>query len=81
MRQRLVEECELLFARIGLLEPAADLGADVFGRDHRAQLIQRQAEQVAEARQFGDTLDVRLGVDTMLAELALGRARSKPSSS
>ena len=60
MRQRLIEECELLLARVGLEEPSTYLGANVLGRDHRAQLVERQAEQVAQPCHLPQPLDIQL---------------------
>ena len=75
--QRALEDPPALGRGLGLLILAAKIGARALGLEQLRELLERQAEQVTEADDLPDPLDVGLGV---AAVLALACARAAPPS-
>src|SRR5581483_10132707 len=69
--QRLLERGAPLLGFGGRVEAAPRVRPHLFGHDHRPELVEREAEQVAQARDLAQALDVGLRVHAVLALLAL----------
>ena len=79
---RLVQDALALVGTVlALAERAAQAGARALGRDHRAQVVEREPEQLAQAHERVERLDVALVVRRCVPFAALSREGSSPTSS
>ena len=75
MALKFLEQSPALGGRLGLGQLTSQLGAGALGLQQLGELFERQPEQVPQAHDLRDPLDVGLGVQPMLAlgPLVLGR--------
>src|SRR3954452_437946 len=70
----LEQDLAAALAVVGAVELGAQLGAHVLGLDELAQLLKRRPQQVAQAQQLLEALDVGLLVDAMAPGLPVPAA-------